>query len=193
MLFKFRHIYIQSLEDVLFRQLSCIEKYYKPTTCMLVITQYHMDGIMHKWADPHFDEFENKIVQQHEVQDKTYEKHCQITYPPWIRIITRDVSNTRRWINVTILGQRRRRSIKRAMVSRLIIFPGKTLNTHHTRNRVFQSPHRHSRSRHFVVRDYRRVCHVIEMWPGSRLSTRSRLPTDRQLCKHTATSSNCVS
>ena len=30
-----------------------------------------MDGIMQKWANPHFDDFEEKIVQQHEVQDKT--------------------------------------------------------------------------------------------------------------------------
>ena len=34
-----------------------------------------MDGIMHKWANPHFNDFEKKsrsnIAQQHEVQDKT--------------------------------------------------------------------------------------------------------------------------
>ena len=30
-----------------------------------------MDGIMHKWANPHFDDFKEKIVQQHEEQDKT--------------------------------------------------------------------------------------------------------------------------
>ena len=30
-----------------------------------------MDGIMHKWSDPHFDDFEKKIALQHEVQDKT--------------------------------------------------------------------------------------------------------------------------
>ena len=48
---------------------------------MLVIQQYHMNGIMHKWANPHFDEFEKKIVQQHEVQDKTnkYKKHKKVT------------------------------------------------------------------------------------------------------------------
>ena len=32
---------------------------------------HHMDDIMHKWANPHFDDFEKKIAQQHGVQDKT--------------------------------------------------------------------------------------------------------------------------
>ena len=33
-----------------------------------------MDGIMHKWANPHFADFQKKISEialQHEVQDKT--------------------------------------------------------------------------------------------------------------------------
>ena len=29
-----------------------------------------MDGIIHKWANPHFGDFNEKIALQHEVQDK---------------------------------------------------------------------------------------------------------------------------
>ena len=34
------------------------------------IIKLYMDGIMHKWANPHFDDFEKKIALQHKVRYK---------------------------------------------------------------------------------------------------------------------------
>ena len=43
-----------------------------------------MDGIIHKWANPHFGDFEEKISLQHEVQDKTNKHKLTQKVTKWV-------------------------------------------------------------------------------------------------------------